>query len=94
MPKTMCCSISNALTYKYASNIHFSVRSVTSDLPQEWQNSFSYVHQCLLVAAMNDSRWNMALDQLYDALKPGAWIELVEKAMALGWGQTPKGLYL
>ncbi|KAF9060627.1 hypothetical protein BDP27DRAFT_1339346 [Rhodocollybia butyracea] len=73
-----CIDISDKqFPHEYHSNIHFSIRSVI-DLPQEWQNSFSYVHQRLLVAAMNDSRWNTAIDQLYNVLKPGAWIELVE----------------
>ncbi|KAF9062608.1 hypothetical protein BDP27DRAFT_1233305 [Rhodocollybia butyracea] len=74
---------------EYPSNIHFSIHSVT-DLPQEWKNSFSYIHQRLLVGALNDSRWNIAIDQLHDVLKPGAWIELVEvEAKGLGYGVGP-----
>ncbi|KAF9060628.1 hypothetical protein BDP27DRAFT_1236515 [Rhodocollybia butyracea] len=73
-----CIDISDKqFPHEYPSNIHFSIRSVI-DLPQEWQNSFSYIHQRLLIAAMNDSRWNVAIDQLYEVLKPGAWLELVE----------------
>ncbi|KAF9060598.1 hypothetical protein BDP27DRAFT_1236583, partial [Rhodocollybia butyracea] len=33
---------------EYPSNIHFSIHSVT-DLPQEWKNSFSYIHQLLRI---------------------------------------------
>ncbi|KAF9065748.1 hypothetical protein BDP27DRAFT_1424490 [Rhodocollybia butyracea] len=88
-----CIDISDKqFPHEYPSNIHFSIRSVI-DLPQEWQNSFSYVHQRLLVAAMNDSRWNTAIDQLYNVLKPGAWIELVE-VEANGRGYERLGLYL
>ncbi|KAF9073089.1 hypothetical protein BDP27DRAFT_1417548 [Rhodocollybia butyracea] len=76
---------------EYPSNIHFSIRSVT-DLPSQWHNSFSYIHQRLLIAAMDDSRWNIAIDQLYNVLKPGAWIELVEvrvKGYDRGFGVGP-----
>ncbi|KAF9064049.1 hypothetical protein BDP27DRAFT_1299260 [Rhodocollybia butyracea] len=90
-----CIDISDKqFPHEYPSNIHFSIHSVT-DLPREWQNSFSYVHQRLLMAAMNDSRWNMAIDQLYDVLKPGGWIELVEvdvKGFGFGVGPNSKRL--
>ncbi|KAF9072811.1 S-adenosyl-L-methionine-dependent methyltransferase [Rhodocollybia butyracea] len=74
---------------KYPTNIHFSIQSVTN-LPVEWKNSFSYVHQRLLVTAMNDSRWNQTINQLFDVLAPGGWVELVEVESAnLGYGVGP-----
>jgi hypothetical protein len=74
---------------KHPSNVHFSVRSVTN-LPKEWRNTFSYVHQRFLIVAMNDSLWNIAIKQLFDALVPGGWIELVEvEAKSLEFGVGP-----
>ncbi|KAF9072813.1 hypothetical protein BDP27DRAFT_1417875 [Rhodocollybia butyracea] len=79
---------------KYPSNIHFSVQSVT-DLPKEWQNSFSFVHQRFLIVGMNASFSKIAINQLFDVLIPGGWIELVEievKLLSLGSGHCSKRL--
>ncbi|KAF9072814.1 hypothetical protein BDP27DRAFT_1490791, partial [Rhodocollybia butyracea] len=79
---------------KYPSNIHFSVQSVTN-LPKEWQNSFSFIHQRLLIASMNDSLWIIAINQLFEALIPGGWVELVEieaKVLAYGSGHCSQRL--
>ncbi|KAF9073088.1 hypothetical protein BDP27DRAFT_1445258 [Rhodocollybia butyracea] len=49
----------------------------------------------LLIVAMNDARWITAIDQLYDVLKPGACIELVEigvKGYGFGVGPNSKRL--
>lgn len=70
--------------------MHWSVQSVTH-LPREWQNSFSYVHQRLLIAALDDLGWNKAINQFCDVLMPGGWIELVEiEAKMLRYGVGPK----
>lgn len=59
------------------SNVHFSINSVL-DLPPHWSNTFVYAHQRLLIVAMNESRWQSAIRQLFRVLKPGGWLELVE----------------
>ncbi|KIK57590.1 hypothetical protein GYMLUDRAFT_46152 [Collybiopsis luxurians FD-317 M1] len=61
----------------YPSNTHFSVHSIT-DLPAEWTGTFSYAHNRLLTAAMNDSRWRKAIGEVFRVLAPGGWVELVE----------------
>ncbi|KAF9072812.1 hypothetical protein BDP27DRAFT_1445532 [Rhodocollybia butyracea] len=79
---------------KYPSNIHFSIHSVTN-LPKKWRNSFSYIHQRLLIVAMNESLWNKAINQLFEVLIPGGWIELVEveaKTLEFGVGPCSKRL--
>ncbi|KAF5383925.1 hypothetical protein D9757_007409 [Collybiopsis confluens] len=61
----------------YPPNIHFSVHSVI-ELPREWTGTFSYVHQRLLIGALDDSRWRKALSELFRVLAHGGWVELVE----------------
>ncbi|KAJ3748913.1 hypothetical protein DFH05DRAFT_1520521 [Lentinula detonsa] len=58
--------------------IHFSVKSVV-DLPDpEWSDTFTYAHQRLLITAMNDSLWRLAVSELFRVVRPGGWVELVE----------------
>ncbi|KAF5392917.1 hypothetical protein D9757_001062 [Collybiopsis confluens] len=61
----------------HPSNMHFFVSSVT-DLPAEWIGRFSFVHQRLLVSALNDTLWRQAISELFRVLVPGGWLELVE----------------
>ncbi|KAJ4475521.1 hypothetical protein J3R30DRAFT_562111 [Lentinula aciculospora] len=58
--------------------LHFSVNSVVNLPNPEWNDSFSYAHQRLLVAAMNDSLWRSAAASLFRVVKHGGWVELVE----------------
>ncbi|KAF5392919.1 hypothetical protein D9757_001060 [Collybiopsis confluens] len=62
---------------EYPSNLHFSLHSIT-DLPTEWNSRFSYAHQRLLVAALNDELWRKAISEFFRVLAPGGWLELVE----------------
>ncbi|KIK61451.1 hypothetical protein GYMLUDRAFT_243627 [Collybiopsis luxurians FD-317 M1] len=62
---------------KFPPNVHFSVRSVI-DLPAEWNSNFSYVHQRLLVLALDDSLWRKVISEFFRVLLPGGWLELVE----------------
>ncbi|KIK64932.1 hypothetical protein GYMLUDRAFT_240282 [Collybiopsis luxurians FD-317 M1] len=57
--------------------VNFSVHSVTN-LPAQWSERFSYVHQRLLVVALNGSLWRKAISELFRVLLPGGWVELVE----------------
>ncbi|KIK61296.1 hypothetical protein GYMLUDRAFT_42872 [Collybiopsis luxurians FD-317 M1] len=61
----------------HPTNMHFSLHSAT-DLPAEWASTFAYVHQRLLVGAMNDTRWHKVISELHRVLIPGGWVELVE----------------
>ncbi|KIK55602.1 hypothetical protein GYMLUDRAFT_230967 [Collybiopsis luxurians FD-317 M1] len=58
-------------------NIHFSLHSV-ADLPAEWNGTFLYAHQRLMVSALSDSLWRKAASELFRVLVPGGWLELVE----------------
>ncbi|KIK61455.1 hypothetical protein GYMLUDRAFT_43021, partial [Collybiopsis luxurians FD-317 M1] len=58
-------------------NIHFSLRSAI-DLPAEWNETFSYVHQRLIIVALNDSLWRKAISEFFRVLLPGGWLEIVE----------------
>ncbi|KAF5353040.1 hypothetical protein D9757_011860 [Collybiopsis confluens] len=58
-------------------NIRFSLCSVT-DLPAQWSGMFSYVHQRLVVLALDDTLWRKAISELFRVLSPGGWVELAE----------------
>lgn len=60
-----------------AHNVSFSVNSVTS-LPTAWTGRFDFVHQRLLLAALQSSEWPRALSEMYRVLAPGGWIQLGE----------------
>ncbi|KAJ4469774.1 hypothetical protein C8J55DRAFT_564422 [Lentinula edodes] len=73
----------------FSPHLHFSVHSVVN-LPREWSNMFSYVHQRLVIFAMNDSLWRSAINELLRVLQPGGWIELVEfETKRFHWGIGP-----
>ncbi|KAF5353038.1 hypothetical protein D9757_011862 [Collybiopsis confluens] len=73
-----CFDISNRVfPKKHPPNVHFSVHSVT-DLPAEWNSTFSYIHQRLLIAVMTDDICRRTISELFRALAPGGWAELVE----------------
>ncbi|KAJ3906179.1 hypothetical protein F5879DRAFT_947283 [Lentinula edodes] len=70
--------------------IKFSVNSVVNLPNPEWTERFSFAHQRLLVAAMNDALWHLAVAELFRVVKPGAWVELVE-IEAQGFGSWSVG---
>ena len=61
----------------YPRNMSFSRSSVTS-LPQEWSDTFSLVHQRLLVAALQKPDWERAIGEMHRVLAPNGWIQLGE----------------
>ncbi|KAJ3710861.1 hypothetical protein C8R42DRAFT_729073 [Lentinula raphanica] len=74
-----CIDISSAqFPANHPPQVHFSVNSVVNLPNPEWSDTFSYAHQRLLVAAMNDSRWRSAVPELFRVLRPGGWVELIE----------------
>ncbi|KIK61407.1 hypothetical protein GYMLUDRAFT_42991 [Collybiopsis luxurians FD-317 M1] len=60
-----------------SSNIHFSVHSA-ADLPGGWNSTFSFVHQRLLIAALDDPTSRSIISEFFRVLLPGGWVELVE----------------
>ncbi|KAJ7219565.1 S-adenosyl-L-methionine-dependent methyltransferase [Mycena pura] len=58
-------------------NIEFRVESVLH-LPAEWTNTFSLVHQRLLIFALTIPEWPVALREIYRVLRPGGWVQLTE----------------
>ncbi|KAJ7510155.1 S-adenosyl-L-methionine-dependent methyltransferase [Mycena galericulata] len=58
-------------------NIEFRVQSVTN-LPTDWTNTFSLVHQRLLMLALQIPEWPTALNEIYRVLRPGGWVQLAE----------------
>lgn len=64
-------------------NMTFSVASVL-ELPETWTGKFSYVHQRLLMAALTESQWPVAIQEIYRVLKPGGWVELGEGEAYMG----------
>ncbi|KAJ7265179.1 S-adenosyl-L-methionine-dependent methyltransferase [Mycena rebaudengoi] len=58
-------------------NIEFRVDSVTN-LPSEWNDTFSLVHQRLLILALQVAQWPKAIQEIYRVLRPGGWVQLAE----------------
>ncbi|KAF9563390.1 S-adenosyl-L-methionine-dependent methyltransferase [Agrocybe pediades] len=61
----------------HPSNMCFSKASVTS-LPSEWTSTFAFVHQRLLVAALQKPDWERAIGEMHRVLTPGGWVQLDE----------------
>jgi SAM-dependent methyltransferase len=60
-------------------NIEFRVESVTN-LPSEWNDTFSLVHQRLLMAGLQVPQWPKALQEIYRVLRPGGWVQIAESS--------------
>ncbi|XP_006458606.1 hypothetical protein AGABI2DRAFT_176879 [Agaricus bisporus var. bisporus H97] len=59
------------------SNIRFETQSVL-DLPKEWTNKFTLVHQRLLSSGLRRHEWEPAVKELYRVVKPGGWVQMFE----------------
>ncbi|KLO13594.1 S-adenosyl-L-methionine-dependent methyltransferase [Schizopora paradoxa] len=59
------------------SNVHLTISSATK-LPDHWSNSFDFVNQRLLFAALLREQWPEALSEMYRVLKPGGSVQLLE----------------
>lgn len=58
-------------------NYHFVEGNLLNGLPFA-RNTFDFVHQRFLIAALPATAWPMVIRQLIDVTRPGGWIELVE----------------
>lgn len=58
-------------------NVHFETATITK-LPMIWSNKFNLIHQRLLVAALREGEWQLALAEMMRGLLPGGWVQLGE----------------
>jgi len=58
-------------------NVHLSLDSVTN-LPSGWSDTFALINQRLLVLALQNHEWVIALKELHRVLAPKGWLQLCE----------------
>jgi hypothetical protein len=58
-------------------NVHLSLNSVTN-LPSRWSDTFTLMNQRLLILALQNHEWVMALKELHRVLAPKGWLQLCE----------------
>ncbi|KAJ6457964.1 S-adenosyl-L-methionine-dependent methyltransferase [Mycena sanguinolenta] len=58
-------------------NVAFQIASVTN-LPSDWTDTFTLVHQRLLMVALRVPEWPQALWEIYRVLRPGGYVQLGE----------------
>lgn len=58
-------------------NVHLSISSILN-LPKDWDNKFTLVHQRLLIGALRFSDWQIACREFYRTTAPGGWVQLTE----------------
>ncbi|KAJ7905834.1 S-adenosyl-L-methionine-dependent methyltransferase [Mycena olivaceomarginata] len=58
-------------------NIEFRVESVLN-LPAEWTDTFSLVHQRLLILALQVPQWPTAIQEIHRVLRSGGWVQFAE----------------
>ncbi|CAK5277595.1 unnamed protein product [Mycena citricolor] len=61
-------------------NVKFQLGSVTK-LPEEWSNTFSLVHQRLLILGLQIPEWPTALAEMHRVLRPGGWVQIAEATL-------------
>ncbi|KAF7322479.1 ATP-dependent DNA helicase [Mycena chlorophos] len=60
-------------------NISFHMNTVLN-LPAEWTNKFTLVHQRLLMVALRTVEWPQALREMHRVLRPGGWVQIAESS--------------
>ncbi|KAJ3820987.1 hypothetical protein F5880DRAFT_1486967 [Lentinula raphanica] len=82
-----CIDISSAqFPANHPPELHFSIHSIVNLPNPNWSDIFAYAHQRLLLFAMNESLWRLAVSELFRVIRPGGWVELVEIDLDLdGW---------
>jgi len=69
-----------------------AVQTSVLDLPQEWANTFAYIHQTFLIIGLTFDSFPNALSQLVHVLQPGGWLALGEPGMWNNYGQHTRRL--
>ncbi|PWY80780.1 hypothetical protein BO94DRAFT_520716 [Aspergillus sclerotioniger CBS 115572] len=59
-------------------SIHLSIHDLTVPFPTEHHNRYDLVHVRLLVAALEESEYRVAITNIYDILKPGGHLQWEE----------------
>lgn len=58
-------------------NVHLSLNSVTN-LPSKWNDTFTLINQRLLILALQNHEWVVALKELHRVLALKGWLQLCE----------------
>ncbi|KAL1698549.1 S-adenosyl-L-methionine-dependent methyltransferase [Schizophyllum commune] len=58
-------------------NAQFLVEDITA-LPEDWSDTFNFVHQRLLIAALRAEEWPQAIAEAHRVLRIGGWAQFVE----------------
>lgn len=66
----------------------FQIQNVNEAWPQDWQNSFDFVHQRLVLAGAGPAA-NEAVGRICGLVKPGGWIQLMEAEPEVGKDDGP-----
>ncbi|KAG1809615.1 uncharacterized protein BJ212DRAFT_1279401 [Suillus subaureus] len=59
-------------------------------LPNDWTNNFQLVNQRLLIAALSKENWNTVVEEIFRALAPGGWVQLVEASHCVAGEATQR----
>ena len=79
----------SSLPKTYPSNVAFQIMSIL-DLPKEWDESFDFIHQRLLSAALSVDEWVTTIGGLFRVLKPGKNLQLIEVGLSEDVGEGPE----
>jgi gliotoxin biosynthesis N-methyltransferase len=71
---------------KLACSINLVEHSITGPWPADWNNSFDLVHQRLVLSAYDPPTAKTVLPSLFQLVKPGGWIQLLECDPSAGFG--------
>lgn len=56
------------------------------ELPSDWSETFTLVHQRLMLGSITKDEWVIDLKELHRVLAPGGWVQLCEMG---GWPEGP-----
>jgi len=70
---------------EHPDNMQFCVASAL-ELPSKWSDTFTLVHQRLMLGSITKDEWVSDLKELYRVLAPGGWVQLCEMG---GWPEGP-----
>lgn len=81
------CDISDAKfpgeSIKDSSGVNFFLQDITKPFPENMKGKFDLVHMAMLVWALTKDGWEAALQNIYDILKPGGYIIVMDYDMGI-----------